>query len=86
MSDDLPPEVLAQLSKRRAGDDLADQILGLFGSTALGIDEVIIAMWRSHKIVLRRKFVMSKLYRMMMAGTLSPVPGERGRYTRAVSA
>lgn len=80
MADELPAEVLAQLSKRWRSDPLDAQMLALFGDGPLGIDAVLIAMWRNHKIQLRRAFVMGKLYQLSLKGKLVRVPGELGTY------
>ena len=75
---DLPPEVIAQLSKRPKPLDA--KILALFEEGALDLDHAIIGLWRLHKISLTRDYLMSKLYQLMLKGHLVAVPGQRATY------
>lgn len=82
---DLPEAVRDQLSRRcRAKtNDVCALMLGLFTDKPLGIDGVLIGMWREHKLCLQRPWVMNRLYRMAAAGLLEPVPTRKGAYTIA---
>jgi hypothetical protein len=76
---DLPPAVLAQLGKVKK-DDLEKRIVRLFDEGPLNIDQVLIALYRKHKLALTRKFLTAKLYRMATQGKLAPVLGRKGVY------
>jgi hypothetical protein len=81
---DLPPEVLAELSVTKL-DELEQQFRDIVaaGDSEVGLDAVIIELYRRHKIIHPRRFVMNKLYRMAQKGLISPVEGRKGVYTIA---
>lgn len=78
---DLPPEVLAELSVTKL-DELEQQLRDIVASgDEVGLDAVIVELYRRHKIVHPRRFVMNKLYRMAQKGLIRPVEGKKGAYT-----
>lgn len=79
---DLPPEVLAELSVTKL-DELEQQMRDIVASGAdeVGLDVVIVELYRRHKIVHPRRFVMNKLYRMAQKGLIYGVDGKKGVYT-----
>jgi hypothetical protein len=79
---DLPPEVLAELSVTKL-DDLEQQMRDIVASGAdeVGLDVVIVELYRRHKVVHPRRFVMNKLYRMAQKGLIYGVEGKKGVYT-----
>jgi hypothetical protein len=77
---DLPPEVLAELSVSKL-DDLEQQMRDIVASGEdVGLDTVIVELYRRHKVIQPRKFIMNKLYRMAQKGLLNPVEGKKGVY------
>lgn len=78
---DLPPEVLAELNVTKL-DDLEQQMRDIVASSdsEVGLDTVIIELYRRHKLVHPRRFVMNKLYRMAQKGLISGVEGKKGVY------
>ena len=82
---DLPESVRNQLSRRYRAktNDVGALMLGLFTDEPMGIDDVLIGMWREHQMSLERRSVMNRLYRMTTAGLLETVPTRRGTYTIA---
>lgn len=78
---DLPPEVLAELSVTKL-DELEQQMRDIVASgDEVGLDNVIIELYRRHKVVHPRRFVMNKLYRMAQKGLITGVDGKKGVYT-----
>lgn len=78
---DLPAEVLAELSVTKL-DDLEQKMRDIVASSdEAGLDAVIIELYRRHKIMHPRRFVMNKLYRMAQKGLISAVEGKKGVYT-----
>lgn len=79
---DLPPEVLAELRGKVRMDSLEAMILAIVADVGggVGLDLVIIELWRRHKILETRRFLMSKLYRMSLAGRLHRVPRAKATY------
>ncbi|QTH19748.1 hypothetical protein HRJ34_15370 [Rhizorhabdus wittichii] len=73
--DDLPPELLKQLSKRTAEDRIAAVI-----DKPMVVDEILIALWRRHKVAYKRQFIVNKLYRMANSGRIASVDGRKGMY------
>ncbi|HVZ91033.1 MAG TPA: hypothetical protein VG843_05235 [Rhizomicrobium sp.] len=83
---DLPPEVLNELGPARS-DVLTSQILTVLQS--LGgrgdLDDILIGLYRNFHVVLKRRFVQNKIWRMTRKGQVHKVKGERGVF-RATSA
>lgn len=78
---DLPPEVLAQLSVSKL-DELEQQLRDIVASgDEVGLDAAIVELYRRHKVVQPRRFVMNKLYRMAQKGLILPIEGRKGVYT-----
>lgn len=79
---DLPEEVLAELSLTRI-DEMEQQLRDIVASgngAETGLDAVIIEMYRRHKVVQPRRFIMNKLYRMAQKGLIQSVEGRKGVY------
>lgn len=79
---DLPEEVVAQLNLSKI-DELEQQmrdIVAAAGGEEIGIDQIIIELYRRHKVVQERRFVMNKLYRMAQKGLINSVEGRKGLY------
>lgn len=78
---DLPPEVLAELSVTRL-DDLEQQLRDIVASgDEVALDVAIVELYRRHKILHPRRFIMNKLYRMAQKGLINAVDGKKGVYT-----
>jgi hypothetical protein len=79
---DLPEEVIAQLSLNKV-DELEQQMRDIVAAGdgyEVGLDTIIIELYRRHKIIQERRFVMNKLYRMAQKGTITSVEGKKGVY------
>lgn len=79
---DLPDEVLAELSLTKV-DELEQQLRDIVASgngAEVGLDAVIIELYRRHKAVQPRRFIMNKLYRMAQKGLIESVEGRKGVY------
>jgi hypothetical protein len=79
---DLPEEVLAELSLTKV-DELEQQLRDIITSgngAEVGLDAVIIELYRRHKVVQPRRFIMNKLYRMAQKGLIEGVEGRKGVY------
>lgn len=79
---DLPEEVVNQLNLSRV-DELEQQmrdIVAAADGAEVGIDQIIIELYRRHKVVQERRFIMNKLYRMGQKGILNSVDGKKGVY------
>lgn len=79
---DLPEEVLAELSLTKV-DELEQQLRDIITSgngAEVGLDTVIIELYRRHKVVQPRRFIMNKLYRMGQKGLIEGVEGRKGVY------
>jgi hypothetical protein len=63
-TDDLPLELLSELSC--APDPLESQIIAIIPADGSGItlDQILIALYRRHSILKKRRFLQNKLYRM----------------------
>jgi hypothetical protein len=79
---DLPPEVIAELSVAKL-DELEQQMRDIVASGVgeVGLDTVIIELYRRHKLIHPRRYVMNKLYRMAQKGLIGAVEGKKGVYT-----
>jgi hypothetical protein len=79
---DLPEEVMAQLSLTKI-DELEQQLRDIIASAKgdeIGLDSIIIELYRRHKVVHERRFIMNKLYRMGQKGIIQSVEGKKGAY------
>lgn len=79
---DLPEEVLQQLNLAKL-DELDQQLRDIVASadgTDVGINQIIIELWRRHKVAKSRTYIMNKLYRMAQKGTITSVEGKKGVY------
>ena len=79
---DLPEDVLQQLNLSKL-DELDQQLRDIVASAdggEVGINQIIIELWRRHKVTKSRTFVMNKIYRMAQKGTVTSVEGKKGVY------
>ena len=79
---DLPAEVMEQLQLTRV-DELEEQLRDIVASAdgkEIGLDPIIIELYRRHKVVQQRRFIMNKLYRMGQKGLIHSVEGKKGIY------
>lgn len=77
---DLPEEVLAELSVTKL-DELEQQLRDIIASgDEVGLDVAIVELYRRHKLIHPRRFVMNKLYRMAQKGLIQGVDGKKGVY------
>lgn len=79
---DLPPSVIAQLNLAKI-DELEQQmrdIVAAANGKEVGLDSIIIELWRRHKVEQERRFIMNKLYRMAQKGLINSVEGRKGVY------
>jgi hypothetical protein len=79
---DLPSEVMAQLTLARI-DELEQQmrdVVAAADGAEVTLDQIIIELYRRHKVVQERRFIMNKLYRMAQKGLISSVDGRKGVY------
>ncbi len=79
---DLPEEVMQQLNLTKV-DELEQQLRDIVASgdgSEVGLDLMIIELWRRHKVSKSRTYVMNKLYRMAQKGTITSVEGKKGVY------
>jgi len=76
--DGLPSDLVAQLSCAR--DPLEETIIGLFsdGRDRLSLDQILVLLYREHRILKKRRFLQNKLYRMPEIDT---EPDRKGIYT-----
>jgi hypothetical protein len=65
---DLPPELLAQLTKgkSRFTHTYTEQVFDIVNRVGenCSIDDVLIAVYREHGVIMKRTFVTSALYRL----------------------
>lgn len=79
---DLPEEVLAELSLTKV-DELEQQLRDIVASAnggEVGLDAIIIELYRRHKVIQPRRFIMNKLYRMAQKELIYSVEGRKGVY------
>jgi len=79
---DLPEEVLNQLNLSKV-DELEQQmrdIVAAANGEEVGLDPIIIELYRRHKVMQERRFIMNKLYRMAQKGIINSVDGKKGVY------
>lgn len=79
---DLPQEVIDQLNLSKV-DELEQQMRDIVAAAdgeQIGIDPIIIELYRRHKVVQDRRFIMNKLYRMGQKGLIHSVEGKKGVY------
>jgi len=79
---DLPQNVIEQLNLSKI-DELEQQmrdIIAAADGSEVGIDQIIIELYRRHEVVQERRFVMNKLYRMGQKGLITSAEGKKGVY------
>lgn len=79
---DLPPSVIAELNLTKI-DELEQQMRDIVAAgdgSEVGLDPIIIELWRRHKVSHPRRFIMNKLYRMAQKGIIESVEGRKGAY------
>lgn len=79
---DLPEEVIQHLNLSKV-DELEQQLRDIVASgegSEVGLDQVIIELWRRHKVTKSRTYVMNRLYRMAQKGSIHSVEGKKGVY------
>jgi hypothetical protein len=79
---DLPDSVIAELNLTKI-DELEQQLRDIVAAGdggEVGLDPIIIELWRRHKVSQPRRFVMNKLYRMAQKGLIESVEGRKGVY------
>lgn len=79
---DLPEEVMEQLNLSKVDEleqHLRDIVVSANGSE-IGLDLIIIELYRRHKVTKKRTFIMNKLYRMGQKGAITSVEGKKGVY------
>lgn len=79
---DLPEEVMQQLNLSKV-DELEQQLRDIVASgngEEVGLDQIIIELYRRHKVMKQRTYIMNKLYRMGQKGTIESVEGKKGVY------
>lgn len=79
---DLPEEVMEQLNLSKV-DELEQQLRDIVASAngaEIGLDPIIIELYRRHKVAKKRTFIMNKLYRMGQKGAITSVDGKKGVY------
>lgn len=76
---DLPSDLLKELSIANT-DELEDQIVTVINSYGgeASLDQILVGLFRKFKVVQKRRFLMNKLYRMVMVWS---VAGKKGVYT-----
>ena len=80
---DLPEEVIQHLNLSKV-DELEQQLRDIVASgegVEVGLDQVIIELWRRHKVTKSRTYVMNRLYRMAQKGSIDSVEGKKGVYS-----
>ena len=79
---DLPEELIEQLNLTKI-DELEQQIRDIVASAdgaEMGIDPILIELYRRHKVMQTRKFLMNKLYRMAQKEIINAAEGKKGYY------
>lgn len=79
---DLPQAVLDELNLTKV-DELEQQLRDIVASAdggEIGLDAIIIELYRRHRIIEQRRFIMNKLYRMAQKGLIYSVEGRKGVY------
>lgn len=79
---DLPPSLRAELNISQADQSeqqIIDVIRGFDGIAA--VDEILVGLWRTHKVEAKRRQLGSKLYRMTRKDLIHSVPKRRGLYS-----
>lgn len=79
--DDLPPELLAQLSVKKT-DPLEDDILEVIETRggAASVDQLLVDLYRKTKVIHERRYLTNKLYRMAQKELIASVSGKKGIY------
>ena len=87
--DCLPHELRSQLRKIKHGHEVLGprdmQVVEIVYSLGgeVTIDQVLIEMWRRHKVVLKRSLAGGRLYRAAQKGVIQAVPNRKGIYRSA---
>lgn len=79
---DLPPELIEQLNLSKV-DELEQQVRDIIAAAnggEVGIDQLLIELYRRHKVLQERRFLLNKLYRMGNKGLIESVEGKKGVY------
>ena len=79
--EDLPPELLAELSVGD-GDKVEFQIMSVIeklGGVA-SLDRILVELWRATGEVFKRAAITNRLYRMGGKGMVQTLPGKKGVY------
>ena len=79
---DLPEELMSQLNLTKV-DELEQQLRDIIASATgaeIVLDQILIELYRRHKVIGDRRFIMNKLYRMGKSGTIMSVEGRKGVY------
>jgi hypothetical protein len=79
---DLPEELVSQLNLVRV-DELEQQIRDIVAAAdgrEVSVDSVMIELYRRHKRIEQRRFIMNKLYRMAQKNLIHSVDGRKGVY------
>ena len=80
--DDLPEDQKRQLKLINVRDD-AKNLLGLFElKNRLSIDEIIVGLYRLHKMIKSRTWVSSTLYNLSKKSLIKKVDGSQGEYEK----
>ena len=64
-------------------DELEQQLRDIVASgdgAEVGLDQIIIELWRRHKVHKPRTYIMNKLYRMGQKASINSVEGKKGLY------
>lgn len=78
----LPPELIAQLNIPEQ-DDQEKLILSIIAENygVISLDKLLIGLWRKTQTVPQKKYITTKLYRMIGKNLIYKVPSKRGLYT-----
>jgi hypothetical protein len=78
---DLPPELLEELNISKT-DEVEDQIFAVINSYdgEADLDQILIGLFRNHGVVMKRRFVQNKLYKMIKSEIIWNVEGRKGVY------
>jgi len=79
---DLPEELVAQLNLVRVDEleQLIRDIVAAADGKEVGVDQIMIELYRRHKRIEQRRFIMNKLYRMGQKGIINSTEGRKGSY------
>lgn len=80
---DLPPEIIKELSQAEKLDKMEEKIINLITYTydkIANIDEIIVGMYRNYGIIKTRDYYVGKLYKMVRKKVLFSMPKKKGIY------